>query len=113
MSDRETRMMAQMRRENEARRARRDQITTYGLVAVVVTFGGARYAGHRSLERACLALLAAFGLYAVGVALAAMNAYSESIMQLPEPDSDDEDHDHSHFHAGSIESSDSEDDKNK
>ena len=28
-------------------------------------------------------------------------------------DSDDEDHDHSHFHAGSIESSDSEDDKNK
>ena len=113
MSDRETRMMARMRRENEARRARRDQITTYGLVPVVVTFGGARYAGHRSLERACLALLAAFGLYAVGVALAAMNAYSESIMQLPEPDSDDEDHDHSHFHAGSIESSDSEDDKNK
>ena len=138
MSDRETRMMARMRRENEARRARRDQMTTYGLVAVVVTFGGARYAGHRSLERACLALLAAFGLYAVGVrggvpncfheyridavaaareyhtqvALAAMNAYSESIMQLPEPDSDDEDHDHSHFHAGSIES-DSEDDKNK
>ena len=113
MSDRETRMMARMRRENEARRARRDQITTYGLVAVIVTFGGARCAGHRSLERACLALLAAFGLYAVGVALAAMNAYSESIMQLPEPDSDDEDHDHSHFHAGSIESSDSEDDKNK
>ena len=113
MSDRETRMMARMRREDEARRARRDQITTYGLVAVVVTFGGARYAGHRSLERACLALLAAFGLYAVGVALAAMNAYSESIMQLPEPDSDDEDHDHSHFHAGSISSSDSEDDKNK
>ena len=113
MSDRETRMMARMRRENEARRARRDQITTYGLVAVVVTFGGARYAGHRSLERACLALLGAFGLYAVGVALAAMNAYSESIMQLPEPDSDDEDHDHSHFHAGSISSSDSEDDKNK
>ena len=67
MSDRETRMMARIRRENEARRARRDQITTYGLVAVVVTFGGARYAGHRSLERACLALLAAFGLYAVGV----------------------------------------------
>ena len=113
MSDRETRMMARMRRENEARRARRDQITTYGLVAVVVTFGGARYAGHRSLERACLALLGAFGLYAVGVALAAMNAYSESIMQLPEPDSDDEDHDHSHFHAGSIESSDSEEDKDK
>ena len=143
MSDRETRMMARMRRENEARRARRDQITTYGLVAVIVTLGGARYAGHRSLERACLALLGAFGLYAVGVrcgvfyprisrrrrgcgalrkrrasyhtqvALAAMNAYSESIMQLPEPDSDDEDHDHSHFHAGSIESSDSEDDKNK
>ena len=113
MSDRETRMMARMRRENEARRARRDQITTYGLVAVIVTFGGARYAGHRSIERACLALLAAFGLYAVGIALAAMNAYSESIMQLPEPDSDDEDHDHSHFHAGSIESSDSEDDKNK
>ena len=106
-------MMARMRREDEARRARRDQITTYGLVAVIVTFGGARYAGHRSLERACLALLAAFGLYAVGVAFAAMNAYSESIMQLPEPDSDDEDHDHSHFHAGSIESSDSEDDKNK
>ena len=102
-----------MRRENEARRARRDQITTYGLVAVIVTFGGARYAGHRSLERACLALLAAFGLYAVGVALAAMNAYSESIMQLPEPDSDDEDHDHSHFHAGSIETSDSEEDKDK
>ncbi len=145
MSDRETRMMARIRREDEARRARRDQITTYGLVAVIVTFGGARYAGHRSLERACLALLGAFGLYAVGVrggvfypqlsrrrrgcgaldavaaareyhtqvALAAMNAYSESIMQLPEPDSDDEDHDHSHFHAGSIESSDSEDDKNK
>ena len=113
MSDRETRMMARMRREDEARRARRDQITTYGLVAVIVTFGGARYAGHRSLERACLALLGAFGLSAVGVALAAMNAYSESIMQLPEPDSDDEDHDHSHFHAGSIESSDSEDDKNK
>ena len=113
MSDRETRMMARMRRENEARRARRDQITTYGLVAVIVTFGGARYAGHRSLERACLALLAAFGLYAVGVALAAMNAYSESIMQLPEPDSDDEDHDHSHFHAGSIETSDSEEDKDK
>ena len=106
-------MMARMRRENEARRARRDQITTYGLVAVIVTFGGARYAGHRSLERACLALLAAFGLYAVGVALAAMNAYSESIMQLPEPDSDDEDHDHSHFHAGSIETSDSEEDKDK
>ena len=102
-----------MRRQDEARRERRDRITTYGLVAVVVTFGGARYAGHRSLERACLALLAAFGLYAVGVALAAMNAYSESIMQLPEPDSDDEDHDHSHFHAGSIESSDSEEDKDK
>ena len=67
MSDRETRMMARMRREDEARRARRDQITTYGLVAVIVTFGGARYAGHRSLERACLALLGAFGLYAVGV----------------------------------------------
>ena len=113
MSDRETRMMARIRREDEARRAQRDQITTYGLVAVIVTFGGARYAGQRSLERACLALLAAFGLYAVGVALAAMNAYSESIMQLPEPDSDDEDHDHSHFHAGSISSSDSEDDKNK
>ena len=113
MSDRETRMMARMRREDEARRARRDQITTYGLVAVIVTFGGARYAGHRSLERACLALLGAFGLYAVGVALAAMNAYSESIMQLPEPDSDDEDHDHSHFHAGSISSSDSEEDKDK
>ena len=67
MSDRETRMMARMRREDEARRARRDQITTYGLVAVIVTFGGARYAGHRSIERACLALLGAFGLYAVGV----------------------------------------------
>ena len=51
--------------------------------------------------------------YHTQVALAAMSAYSESIMQLPEPDSDDEDHDHSHFHAGSIESSDSEDDKNK
>ena len=113
MSDRETRMRARMRREDEARRERRDRITTYGLVVVIVTLGGARYAGHRSLERVCLALLGAFGLYAVGVALAAMNAYSESIMQLPEPDSDDEDHDHSHFHAGSIESSDSEDDKNK
>ena len=143
MSDRETRMMARIRREDEARRARRDQITTYGLVAVVVTFGGARYAGHRSLERACLALLGAFGLYAVGVrcgvfyprisrrrrgcgtlqkrrasyhtqvALAAMSAYSESIMQLPEPDSDDEDHDHSHFHAGSIESSDSEEESTR
>ena len=67
MSDRETRMMARIRREDEARRARRDQITTYGLVAVIVTFGGARYAGHRSIERACLALLGAFGLYAVGV----------------------------------------------
>ena len=67
MSDRETRMMARIRREDEARRARRDQITTYGLVAVIVTFGGARYAGHRSIERACLALLAAFGLYAVAV----------------------------------------------
>ena len=67
MSDRETRMMARMRREDEARRARRDQLTTYGLVAVIVTLGGARYAGHRSLERACLALLGAFGLYAVGV----------------------------------------------
>ena len=52
MSDRETRMMARIRREDEARRARRDQITTYGLVAVIVTFGGAKYAGHRSLERA-------------------------------------------------------------
>ena len=144
MSDRETRMMARIRREDEARRARRDQITTYGLVAVIVTFGGARYAGHRSIERACLALLGAFGLYAVGVrggvpemlprisrrrrgcgtrerpasyhtqvALAAMSAYSESVMQLPEPDSDDEDHDHSHFHAGSISSSDSEEDKDK
>ena len=43
------------------------------------------------------------------VALAAMSAYSESVMRLPEPDSDGEDHDHSHFHAGSISSSDSED----
>ena len=67
MSDRETRMMARIRREDEARRAQRDQITTYGLVAVIVTFGGARYAGHRSIERACLALLGAFGLYAVAV----------------------------------------------
>ena len=143
MSDRETRMMARIRREDEARRARRDQITTYGLVAVIVTFGGARYAGHRSIERACLALLGAFGLYAVGVrcgvfyprisrrrrgaldavaaareyhaqvALAAMSAYSESVMRLPEPDSDGADPEHSHFHAGSISSSDSEDDKNK
>ena len=48
------------------------------------------------------------GLYAVAVALAAMSAYSESVMRLPEPDSDGEDHDHSHFHAGSLESSDSE-----
>ena len=142
MSDRETRMRARMRRQDEARRERRDRLTTYGLVAVIVTLGGAHYTNHSKLERACLALLAAFGLYAVGVrggvfyprisrrrrgcgtrerpasyhtqvALAAMNAYSESIMQLPEPDSDDEDHDHSHFHAGSISSSDSEDDKNK
>ena len=113
MSDRETRMMARMRRQDEARRERRDRITTYGLVLVIITLGGARYTNHGNLERACLALLAAFGLYAAGVALAAMNAYSESIMQLPEPDSDDEDHDHSHFHAGSISSSDSEDDKNK
>ena len=113
MSDRETRMRARMRRQDEARRDRRDRLTTYGLGVVIITFIGARYANHSNLERACLALLAAFGLYAVGVALAAMNAYSESIMQLPEPDSDDEDHDHSHFHAGSIESSDSEDDKNK
>ena len=60
-------MMARIRREDEARRAQRDQITTYGLVAVIVTFGGARYAGHRSIERACLALLGAFGLYAVAV----------------------------------------------
>ena len=56
-----------MRRQDEARRARRDRITTYGLIAIIVTFGGARYAGHRSLERACLALLGAFGLYTVGV----------------------------------------------
>ena len=113
MSDRETRMRARMRRQDEARRERRDRLTTYGLVAVIVTLGYSHYTNHSNLERACLALLGAFGLYAVGVALAAMNAYSESIMQLPEPDSDDEDHDHSHFHAGSISSSDSEDDKNK
>ena len=144
MSDRETRMRARMRRQDEARRDRRDRLTTYGLGVVIITFIGARYANHSNLERACLALLAAFGLYAVGVrggvpemlprisrrrrgcgtrerpasyhtqvALAAMSAYSESIMQLPEPDSDDEDHDHSHFHAGSISSSDSEEDKDK
>ena len=143
MSDRETRMRARMRRQDEARRDRRDRLTTYGLGVVIITFVGARYTNHSKVERACLFLLAAFGLYAVGVrggvfyprisrrrrgcgahrkrrasyhsqvALAAMNAYSESIMQLPEPDSDDEDHDHSHFHAGSISSSDSEDDKNK
>ena len=113
MSARETRMRARMRRQDEARQERRDRITTYGLGAVIITFIGAHYTNHRNLERACLALLGAFGLYAVGVALAAMNAYSESIMQLPEPDSDDEDHDHSHFHAGSIESSDSEEDKDK
>jgi hypothetical protein len=109
MSDRETRMMARMRRQDEARRERRDRITTYGLGVVIITFVGARYTNHSKLERACLALLAAFGAYAVAVALAAMSAYSESVMRLPEPDSDDEDHDHSHFHAGSIESSDSED----
>ena len=145
MSDRETRMMARMRRQDEARRERRDRITTYGLGVVIITFIGARYTNHGKLERACLALLAAFGAYAVGVrcgvfyprisrrrrgcgaldavaaareyhaqvALAAMSAYSESVMRLPEPDSDGEDHDHSHFHAGSISSSDSEDDKNK
>ena len=84
MSDRETRMMARMRRADEARRARRDQITTYGLVAVVVTFAGARYAGHRSLERACLALLAAFGLYAVGVALAAVDAGLDEVRRVRE-----------------------------
>ena len=134
-------MMARMRREDEARRARRDQITTYGLVAVIVTFGGARYAGHRSIERACLALLGAFGprrrrprrrlqrfheyrvngvdagrerdrLRHTQVALAAMNAYSESIMQLPEPDSDDEDLTTATFMRGVWGSSDSEDDKN-
>ena len=113
MSDRETRLMARMRRQDEARRERRDRITTYGLGVVNITFVGARYTYHGKLERACLALLAAFGLYAVAVALAAMSAYSESVMRLPEPDSDGEDHDHSHFHAGSISSSDSEDDKNK
>ena len=113
MSARETRMRARMRRQDEARRERGDRVTTYGLGVVIMTFVGARYTNHSNLARACLALLAAFGLYAVGVALAAMNAYSESIMQLPEPDSDDEDHDHSHFHAGSIESSDSEEDKDK
>ena len=144
MSDRETRLMARMRRQDEARRERRDRITTYGLGVVIITFVGARYTNHGKLERACLALLGAFGLYAVGVrggvpemlprisrrrrgcgtrerpasyhtqvALAAMSAYSESVMRLPEPDSDGEDHDHSHFHAGSISSSDSEDDKNK
>ena len=108
MSDRETRMMARMRRQDEARRERRDRITTYGLGVVIITFVGARYTNHGKLARACLALLAAFALYAVGVALAAMSAYSESVMRLPEPDSDGEDHDHSHFHAGSLESSDSE-----
>ena len=113
MSDRETRLMARMRREDAARRERRDRITTYGLGVVIVTLGYSHYTNHSNLERACLTLLGAFSLYAVGVALAAMNAYSESIMQLPEPDSDDEDHDHSHFHAGSIESSDSEEDKDK
>ena len=113
MSDRETRLMARMRRQDEARRERRDRITTYGLGVVIITCVGARYANHGKLERACLALLAAFALYAAGVALAAMSAYSESVMRLPEPDSDGEDHDHSHFHAGSISSSDSEDDKNK
>ncbi len=102
-------MMARMRREDAARRERRDKITTYGLVVVIITFIGARYTNHSKLERACLFLLAAFGLYAVGVALAAMSAYSESVMRLPEPDSDDEAHAHSHFHAGSISSSDSED----
>ena len=113
MSDRETRMRARMRRQDEARRERRDRITTYGLGVVIITFVGARYTNHSNLERACLALLGAFGLYAVGVALAAMNAYSESIMQLPEPDSDDEDHNHSHFHAGSLESSDSEEENTR
>ena len=113
MSDRETRLMARMRRQDEARRERRDRLTTYGLAVVVVTLGYSHYTNHGKLERACLFLLAAFGLYAAGVALAAMSAYSESVMRLPEPDSDGEDHDHSHFHAGSISSSDSEDDKNK
>ena len=113
MSDRETRLMARMRREDAARRERRDRVTTYGLGVVIITFIGARYANHSKLERACLFLLAAFGLYAVGVALAAMSAYSDSIMRLPEPDSDDEDHDHSHFHAGSLESSDSEEESTR
>jgi hypothetical protein len=67
MSDRETRMMARMRRQDEARRERRDRITTYGLGVVIITFIGARYTNHGKLERACLALLAAFGAYAVGV----------------------------------------------
>ena len=67
MSDRETRMMARMRRQDEARRERRDRITTYGLGVVIITFIGARYTNHGKLERACLALLAAFGLYAVAV----------------------------------------------
>ena len=71
MSDRETRLMARMRRQDEARRERRDRITTYGLGVVIITFVGARYTNHGKLERACLALLAAFGAYAVrGVALA-------------------------------------------
>ena len=113
MSDREKRLMARMRRQDEARRERRDRITTYGLGVVVVTLGYSHYTNHGKLERACLFLLAAFGLYAAGVALAAMSAYSESVMQLPEPDSDDEDHNHSHFHAGSLESSDSEEENTR
>ena len=52
---------------DEARRERRDRITTYCLVVVIITFVGARYTNHSNLERACLALLAAFGAYAVGV----------------------------------------------
>ena len=67
MSDRETRLMARMRRQDAARRERRDRITTYGLGVVIITFVGARYTNHSNLERACLALLAAFGAYAVGV----------------------------------------------
>ena len=84
MSDRETRMMARMRREDEARRARRDQITTYGLGAVIITFIGAHYTNHRNLERACLALLGAFGLYAVGVR-GSVPIASTNIASTPSP----------------------------
>ena len=101
-TERETRIRAALSRREGARRDRRDRLTTYGLAATTVIFCGARYVGLRSLERACLALLGAFALYAVGVALASMGAYSQSIMELPEPDSDEEGLDHDHFHAGSI-----------